>query len=153
MRRFFMPVLCLFTALFFPAFLHGQTAKALDAILEKEHISNAEAAWVVLAAAELVGANASATEAFDYALSHKWLPLKAEAGTEIKLDGLSLLIMKSFDIKGGLMYTYLPRGRYAYRAMVHRDLIQGFADPSLPVSGEQVLFIMSRVLAYTEGSL
>lgn len=149
-RRFFIPALVLLTALLSPATLQGQTAKALDTILEKELISNAEAAWFVLAAAGLLGENASTSEAFTYAVSHKWLPQKAEAGAAARLDGLSLLIMQSFNIKGGLMYTFFPSGRYAYRALVSRSILQGFADPALPVSGEQFLFIMSRVLAYTE---
>jgi hypothetical protein len=153
MRRFFISASFLLTALLSPALLQGQTAKALDTVLERERISNGEAAWLVLAAAGRLGENASATEAFAYAQSHKWLPQKAEAGAVARLDGLSLLIMQSFGIKGGLMYTFFPSGRYAYRAMVRRSILQGFADPALPVSGEQFLFIISRVLAYKEGGL
>ena len=114
----------------------GQTAAELDVVLEKSELSYAEAARFVLAA----------EDGFDRAMSNGWLPKGAEPGGAIKLGELSFLIMKTFDMKGGLMYMILPGPRYAFRSMVSRSFIQGAADPAMKVSGERFLLILGNVL-------
>jgi hypothetical protein len=59
--------------------------------------------------------------------------------------------MKAFNIKGGMMYTFFPGPRYAFRTMVSRSFIQSPADPGLQVSGEQFLIILDDVLSAEGG--
>jgi hypothetical protein len=54
--------------------------------------------------------------------------------------------MQAFNIKGGPMYTITKTSHYAYREMVFQDIIQGRVDPGMKVSGEQLLFLVNRVL-------
>ena len=124
-----------------PAMVFSQMATELDAVLEKPELSYAEAARFVLAV----------EDGFDKAMSSGMLPRGAKPGDAIKLDELSFLLMKTFDMKGGFMYKILPGPRYAFREMVSRSLIQGAADPSMKVSGERFLIILGNVLNVTEG--
>jgi hypothetical protein len=131
-----------------PAFLFSQTAAELESILEKAASTNAEAAWFVAGSVES-GDSAefnSAEEAFEMAMSRGWLVKKAEPEKPITMEQLSFLMVKAFDIKGGLMYRIISGPRYSYRTMVSRSFIQGASDPKFKVSGERFLLILGNVM-------
>jgi hypothetical protein len=128
--------------------LHGQTAADMDELLDSGEITWAEACRFVLPASGAGNANASAHEAFALAQQNGWLPKGAAADGPVKLGGLSFLVMKSFSIKGSLLYTLFPGPRYAYRQLDYLGLLPGPRDPALKVSGERLLQILGRVLDY-----
>ena len=150
LKRPLLFILCFIAAA--PAFIPAQTAAELEAVLDNPAVTCAQAAWFTLAAAppdyDLTG---GAEGAFKTARGKGWLPREAAADDPVRLGTLSFLIMKAFDIKGGLMYTLLPGERYAFRTMVSRSLIQGAADPAMTVSGERFLHILGNVLELSEG--
>ena len=144
--------------LLFPAFLPAQTAAELEALLDSPVVSCSEAARYVAAS---VGGEASMggdlsmegeagiippEAAFEWAMGRGWLPRKAAPDDPIKMGDLSFLLMKAFDLKGGLMYIIFPGPRYAFRAMVSRSFIQGTADPDMKPNGERFLQILGNVL-------
>jgi hypothetical protein len=150
MRKSYIAFFCVFLlSALFSGFLGAQTAGELDAILDTPAVSNEQAARFVLAAAEVLPAGVSGADAFLYARENNWFPKKAEPGGAITLGRLSYLIMKAFRLRGGFLYAVFPGPRYGYRALVRRELIQGFADPALRVSGERLLHIIGRVLDYS----
>jgi len=147
--------------LFFPlcflasaAFLSAQTAAELEAVLETPAITCTQAAWFVLASigsdASAVNAPANAQAAFEQAAAQGWLK-NTQPDDRITLGQLSFLIMRAFEMKGGLMYLLLPGPRYAYRSMLSRSFIQGEADPAMTVSGERFLDILGKVLSAAGG--
>jgi hypothetical protein len=90
----------------FSALLHAQTAAELEELLNVKEITWAEAAYFTLASsADAVPANGRAARlaAFQFAREQGRLPENAEADGKARLDGLSLLLMRSFDVPGGLM--------------------------------------------------
>jgi len=89
-------------------------------------------------------------EAFRYVSDLGWLPQNATATDTARLDGLSLLIMKAFGLKGGAFYTLFQNPHYAYRELQYKKMIEGKTAPAMPVSGDLLLFILSRVLSHTE---
>jgi hypothetical protein len=133
-----------------PVFIPAQTAAELEAVLESPAVTCSQAAWFTLASASadyvLTG---GAEGAFKTARENGWLPPEAAADDPVSLGDLSFLIMKAFDIKGGLMYALLPGKRYAFRAMVSRSFIQGASDPAMTVSGERFLRILGKVLEFS----
>ena len=165
----FCIVLCFL--LLIPAFLPAQTAAELESVLESSAVTCSEAAWFVYASSggdASGGSDASAENdnsiendspeeavtsetAFDWVMARGWLPKKTARDDPITLGTLSFLIMEAFDIKGGMMYFFLPGPRYAFRTMVGRSFIQGSADPAMLVSGERFLLILGRVLGAEEG--
>jgi hypothetical protein len=125
--------------------LGAQTAAELDVFLEADAISYSQAANFVLEARNLD----SDGDAFALALEWGWLSPKAEAEAPVRLGELSLLIMKAFGLRGGIMYSVFPSPRYACRELAYKKIHLGRSDPALLVSGPQFLRILSRVLAYT----
>jgi len=145
--------------LFLPLFLlsaittFAQNAEDIDALLSMDSISYEQAAWFILGAADAPDFSGGPAEAFAYAAERKWLPAKAAPDGMAKLDGISLLIMQSHNINGGFMYKLTKGPRYAYRELVYLNVIQGRTDPQMAVSGDLLLFVLTRVLYFQEDQL
>jgi hypothetical protein len=129
---------------------NAQIAREMDTLLEEETVTTGQAARFVLSASGKLGDSADADTAFKTAQEQGWLPPNAQANDPILLSDLSLLVMGSFGLEGGLMYRILPGPRYAYRELRYRRIIQGSADPSQKVSGDVFFLIVNRVLALQE---
>ncbi|MDR3020876.1 MAG: hypothetical protein LBU66_08265 [Treponema sp.] len=125
-----------------PVFLSAQTATELEALLEIPAVTCAQAAMFVLGNAV---ENDAVDDPYQSAVSSGWLN-NTEADEAITLDKLSFLMMKAFDIKGGLMYSLFPNPRYAYRTMTSRNFLQGITDPAMTISGDEFLLVLGRVL-------
>jgi hypothetical protein len=135
---------CLFLCLSAGAW--GQTAAETEKLLAAGEITFAQAAYFTLASA-LENPPEDPEAAFSLAREKGWLPAGAGSGTALTLSGLSLLMMKTFNLEGGLMYRLFPGGRYAYREMINRGFIEGRSYPGMNVSGERFLRILGNVLA------
>jgi len=79
-------------------------------------------------------------------------PKKAAAGDTARLEGVSLLLMRSFGVSGGILYSLTKNSHFAYRELVYQDVIQGQTDPEMTVSGEHLLFLINRLLARFESA-
>jgi len=134
---------------FLTAPIFAQTAAELEILLATVALNYEQAASFVLRAADVTASGS----AFNYASEQKWLPAKAAPDDIAALDGVSLLVMGAFGIKGGIMYSATKNPHYAYRELVHQGIIQGRADPDLAVSGDRLLFVISRALDRIEGDL
>jgi len=128
--------------------LNAQVADEIQTLLKTPAVSYAQAARFVLEAADVTGVydKKDGQDAVRFAVEKKWLPQKANAQDAITLEKFSHLVMKSFKVKGGPMYTLFNSAHYSYREMVFQDLIQGRSDPHMKVSGERMLFIVNRLL-------
>ena len=129
--------------------LPAQTAAEIEILLETPAVTYAQAARFVLKASETAQIS-NLEEAFSFAAERNWLPRDVSPDSAARLDVVSMLFMKSFGIKGGLLYSIFKNPHYAYRELVNMSAIQGKAYPTRAVSGEQLLFIASRVLSITE---
>jgi hypothetical protein len=134
--------------LFFGSSLHAQTADRIERLLEQKLVSYQEAALLVLEASGHLepASQTSPQDAFAFAREQGWLPANVEANYDVNLKGLSLLIMRAFDIKGGVFYSLFKNPHYAYRTLVYYNIIQGRADPLMPITGEYLLFTVNRAM-------
>ena len=152
---FFSLLFFLCSFVFAPHPLDAQTASPateMDTMLAADTVSAAKAARFILASADLLPSDlsgaAAETAAYDIAVSNGWVKKAAEES--ITLKDTAFLIMKAFDLKGGLMYTLLKNPRYAYREMVYRKLIMGTADPDMKVTGGRLIEILGKTMSYAE---
>jgi hypothetical protein len=132
--------------LFCAVLVWGQTAAELERVLALPAVSYGDAARFVLAAAGTAGE--SGAGAYRFAIDNNWLPKEAAEGEALSLGDLSFLIMRAFNIGGGLMYSLFPGPRYACRELSYRKIIRFRAYSAGTVSGERFLRILSRVLEY-----
>jgi outer membrane protein OmpA-like peptidoglycan-associated protein len=132
--------------LFFAALplLPAQTiARDMDAVLESPAVTWAEAARFTLPAAGIAVTDADA--AFQLAAERGWLPKNVRPEGTANFAGLSFLIMKAFNLRGGLLYSLFPGPRYAYRELTYKGILQGQQDPSWKVSGFYLINLIGRL--------
>ena len=135
----------LFTLLIFNlSLVFSQSADRIDVLFNTPELSYEQAAAFVLEASDIAMSNQA--EAFRYASEKGWLPKNAGARDTARLDGVSLLVMKAFEIKGGAFFSVFQNAHYAYRELEYRNVIEGKTIPAMAVSGEMMLFIVGRVL-------
>lgn len=125
------------------------TAAEIEILLSAKTITYAQASRFVLEAANVL-ATENHDEAFNYAVQQNWLPKKAAGGDSARLDNISLLLMRSFNTRGGIMYSITKAPHYAYRELQYIKIIQNRSDPTMIVSGEQLLYYVNRILAEQE---
>jgi hypothetical protein len=119
-------------------------AHDMDVILASNAVTWAQAARFVLPAAGF--AADSAQEAFEAARVRLWLPKNAQLNGYPDFADLSFLVMKAFDISGGLMYRIIPNPRYSYREMVYRGIVRFQQHRSWKVSGFALITVISSAL-------
>jgi outer membrane protein OmpA-like peptidoglycan-associated protein len=145
----FMAVICILVS---PAFLAAQSAAAeIETLLQTRAVTYAQAARFVLEAAD-AKITSNPDEAFYYAVQRKWLPRNVASNDPARLNGISLLLMGSFEVRGGIFYSITKSSHHAYRELVYKSVIQGRHNPSMPVSGEKLLFYVNRIYTIQEGT-
>jgi outer membrane protein OmpA-like peptidoglycan-associated protein len=137
-----------------PVSLSAQTsvAQELENLLASSSVTYGQAALIILQASDNA-LTSSPEEAFRYAFSREWLPKSASASAPARLDGISLLIMNSFNMRGGMFYSLFKNAHFAYRELEYLYIIQGRTDPAMKVSGEELLFYVGEVLALQENQV
>jgi len=147
LNKYIFLILC-FTAV--PLFAQSprshSTAMEIEILLTARTVTYAQAARFVLEAANALTTD-NRDEAFNYAVQQNWLPKKLSSNDSARLNNTSLLLMRSFNIKGGIMYTLTKSPHYAYRELTYLNVIQNRSDPSVIISGEQLLYCVNRILA------
>jgi hypothetical protein len=114
----------------------------MDALLDSEAVTWAEAARFVLPSAGVEAAGAA--QAFAAAAERGWLPRNAEPSGIPNFAGVSFLLMQAFDLSGGVLYSLFPGPRYSYRELVYKGILQGARDPSWKVSGVRLISLIGR---------
>lgn len=147
MKRFFaLAALC---ALFVtPAF--GQSIEFMDRVSSSPGIAYGDAAYLVLVATDNIAENAGTVRSLDLAKQNKWVNPSIAPEKPISLESYSYLLMRSFGIKGGLMYRLLPGPRYAFRELVALGVIQGDYDPADTVDGALAVRMLGRIFEIVE---
>ena len=143
-------VVCLFS-LPLTAQLFAQSNRLIDEILAEEKAAFGKSVFLVLAAAGLVPETASVGETLSFLESTGWRVRMKEADTPIRLGELSFIVMKSFKIPGGLFYSIFPGPRYAARELKYLRFYTGRFDASRVLSGDEVIEILGKALAWKEG--
>jgi hypothetical protein len=141
--------LCLF--LLCMTMSYAQFEEQVDQLLEQETAHFGTTVYLVLVAAEHCEDTESVSRAMEILKDKKWeIPVKGEDEV-ITLGEYAFLLMKAFQIPGGIMYMVLPGPRYATRELAYLKLITQRPVPGRTVSGEEVMTILTRVMEWKEG--
>ena len=137
-----------FILLFLPFILTAQSNSVIDELLEKEKADWEQTAYMVLTAAELMDEDAEISKVFTYLEKEQLNPDSKNPEDFITLGEYSNMLMKAFNIPGGLMYKLFKGPRYAARELDYLKFIDNDKSPYRYISGEEVLRIMGRVLEW-----
>jgi hypothetical protein len=128
----------------------AQSNEFIDSLLASKAATVGQVSYLVLVASDKLGEDADQAKAFEQLQSLGWAPKNAAVDDPIRLASYSYILMRAFDLKGGVMYSWLPSPRYAYRELASRQLIQGRSDPQEKVDGSAAVRILGRVLDVAE---
>lgn len=145
--RSLLPVCLLSMAASSPVF--AQFNARMDAILAQEKLTMGAASFILLTGAGLLD-DSSGLEEAALAFSDRFPDLARAWDSEIRLGDYSLFLMRLNRMRGGLVYRFLPRSRYALRELRFLDIVQGQSFVGMTLSGERALRIMGRFLAWKE---
>jgi hypothetical protein len=140
-------VLLLFSNLGAPA----QSNEVLDRILGEEQLTYASAAYLLLTATGRAPDDTSPEHAASLAEQAGFALEGLGPADGLNLGQYSFMLMRAFELQGGIMYRILPGPRYAAREMDYAGVIQGPAIPTMAVSGNEALRMLERVLHQREG--
>lgn len=125
----------------------GQSAEKLDKILETEKATFGQAIYLIQTALNDDSDELDFDTAFNRFKSGNENLIRDSVTAEdvIPIKTYAFLLMKSFNVKGGLMYRIYPCPRYAYRDLRYMAIIQDKNDPNAPMTGAEMLQIFGRI--------
>jgi hypothetical protein len=122
----------------------AQEASDIDRLLAQSEVSWGDACvWSFASHGEPYNER----DAVFYAISFKALPANAPFDANANLAGLALILMRVYQLKGGIFYSIFKNRRYAFREMIYIGVFDEDDDPSDSFSGEKFLQILSRMSA------
>jgi hypothetical protein len=124
----------------------GQSNEVIDSLLAEEGATLAKTAYLVLTASGAIDEAQTVDQAFAALQAKPWGFAKAAPDGKVTLGSYAYLVMRAFDMKGGIMYSLFPGKRYAAREFAFRDFIQGNSAPGRILSGRDVTHVLGRVL-------
>ncbi len=132
--------------------LRAQSNEVLDSVLGEASISYGSAAYIVGTASGHLPETISPADAGP-GMEQEGLGIPGLGPSDpVTLGGFSYMLTRAFGIKGGIMYRVLPGPHYATRELAFLGIISGPAKSGLPLSGDQALRILERILNRKEAA-
>ena len=149
-KRLFL-LISLFVCL--PLFLHSQSNMVIDELLEKENAGFGRTSYMVFTAIGILRDDATFEESLVYLNKMNWKMKDRKTEDHITIGEYSYMLMKSFNIDGGIMYRIFQGPRYAARELAYLNFIDNDKSPYRKLSGEEVIRILGRILEWKEANL
>jgi hypothetical protein len=130
----------------------AQSNEKVDSLLAQVQARTDATCYLVLAAGGKVAESAEPETAYAAAVAGASLASARQASEPIRLDDYCYLVMRTFGLKGGLMYTIFPGPRYAYRELVSLGIVNPGGGPGRTVPGDEVLLILRRAMELRGGT-
>jgi hypothetical protein len=149
MGKALFPLLALFVAVL-P--LEAQSNTLIDALLDSPTASFGDAVYLALSAARIVPETATPDEAVKSLVDGNRRFSGRSAEGPITLGEYAFVLMKAFDIRGGIFYSIFPGPRYACRELAFLGLLDGKAGPNRRLAGDEAVRVLGKVLEYREAA-
>ncbi|TVQ37301.1 MAG: hypothetical protein EA384_12540 [Spirochaetaceae bacterium] len=131
----------------------AQSNEALDDILQSVQASYGQAAYLLLTSDGSIEEHSSYEHAAAELQRRLGPVVERHAADALTLGEFALLVQMYHDLPRGLMGRLVRAPRYAVRDLRFLRVVQGRSYPNMRLSGERMVRIMGRVLAWQEGVL
>ena len=139
--------------LFLGMMVYGQEASKITEILEAPQLTKGQASYIVASWLDPANETLDFNQATQVIVGQGLLKEEANASDAIRLDELSGLCMKAWEIPGGLFYRMFKSNRYAFRELKARGYLTANDYPSFSVSGFRGLNIMYACMEFNNAVL
>lgn len=131
--------------------LHSQSNELIDRMFKSDLADFSTAALLILQSAEIIDAYGTPDDALEYLKESGWLRKEKNPQDPITLGETCLILMRAFEISGGLAWSINPTPRYAAREMQFLGAIyKRDKSPYRKISGEEVMNMISWTLDYLD---
>lgn len=124
----------------------AQSNERIDELLGQSPAQNGHAAYLVLTAAGALDESVSPAEAFRTAQDRGLFSADDSVEGDLTFGRYSYLLMESFGVPGGVMYSVFPGPRYASREVVYQRWSRTRRSPGQPINGDVATRILSVYL-------
>ena len=131
--------------------IYSQSNAHIDELLDQEQATVALTSYIVLSSGGIISEDASPESAAETVLQRQWMRSDKGPDDLISLGEFCFIVMKTYELKGGVMYRIFPGPRYAARELVYRKFVYGNTSPYRRISGNEALHILRSVLDTREG--
>lgn len=142
-----------FLVFFFSLTVYGQDATKVTEILDSLLLTKGQAAYIAASWLNTDNESLDFQQATQLIVSEGFLTEDSNAADPIRLDELSNLCMKTWNIPGGLFYRMTKANRYAFKELKALGYLSTTDDPSFSVTGSQGMNIMFKCMEYNTPSL
>ena len=130
--------------------LSAQSNELINALLDEAEADFGKAVYLALTAGALIPEDASVEEALAELNARQWNIGEKTAEDPMNLGEYAYLLMRIFDVQGGLMYRLFPGPRYAARELAFREIVRGDPSPGRALSGEEAMRILGALMEWVE---
>ena len=138
--------ICLFLCLSFVCF--GQSADFISKMIEAEDVSYEDVAYLCAINLELISEEDSGAEALAALDKAKVFSMPKNPSDSVSYGVVANMFMKTWKIKGGLMYSITKANRYAFRELQYLGFIAVTENPSSKITGLEMLNLLTKCMEY-----
>lgn len=123
----------------------AQSNQIVDDLLSQEEAALGPTAYLVYSAAGVAAEDWDVQDAMERVRGEGWFDEQLADGP-VTLGLFAYMVMRTFDLHGGVLYAAFPGPRYAAREFAFRSFVTGNTSPYRVLSGADVVNILGRVL-------
>lgn len=131
--------------------VNAQSSEKLAELIDSECASFGQVAYLVGVYSNKIDEKADYNIAIENFNKSGYILRKVNVDDKVLLGDLSLIVAKVGNMKGGLFYSIFKNSRYAFKELKALGILPEEADPSMLVSGRDVLAIFSSVVYENDG--
>ena len=143
MKKSMLIIACL---LIVSAGMHAQSAARVSEVLKTEKATVGQAAYLAALYLNLIPETAEESEAYDVLMQKGICRKGSEPSAAVSYKQLAGLCMRTWNTKGGIMYSITKSDHYAFRELQDKGYIPQSADPQAPVSGSVMIALIGRFI-------
>lgn len=128
----------------------AQSNALIDQVLSQKKVGYSYAVYLVLSASGVIKDTATPEQAMEALKQQNWGIKVPGESTNISLGQYAYLLMKAFNMEGGLMYRLIPGPRYATREIAYLGFVTENPSPYRSLSGQEAMEILNNLLAWKE---
>ncbi|HUX51520.1 MAG TPA: hypothetical protein VMW73_12025 [Spirochaetia bacterium] len=126
--------------------LFAQPNSVIDSVLSQKQASFEDSVYLILTAGNLLPSSGSVQDALDILKQKGWLTIPAKPDAPITFGQYAFLLMRTFNIPGGVLYSLFPGPRYAGREVDYKGWTPSNLSPYEGLSGRDALYILRSYL-------
>lgn len=128
----------------------AQSSETLSQIIQSEHSTCGQMAYLYCVYSELIPETATFEEAFSVFQKNFPIKKRLESSSPVTLSDLSLTCAKLSGLKGGLFYSIFKNRRYAFKELQAKGILPADADPSDNPSGRNLIAVFNGCMEQKE---